>query len=159
MGITVQIDNRKDFEAIAEMIQPGVLADIVDLGMQPNPFKNGAMQHKVRFVWIVAEEDSEGRQKRVFERFTLSLNEKATLRKRIKEIRGRDLNAEESAPGASFDIETLVGSQRVLVLTQEDAKKPGDKPFIKVTATMPSKKGQTVTVPSDFVRAKDKPTQ
>src|SRR5947209_4867321 len=106
MGLSVSIDNTREFETVTEMIQPAVLADIVDKGMVPNKFKPGTTQHKCYFVWIVAEEDSEGRSKRVFESFTVSLNEKATLRKRLKEF------------GATFegpiDLDSYIGTKRML---------------------------------------------
>lgn len=150
MSLTVSIDNKKDFEQVTEMIQPAVLADIVDKGQVPNKFKPGTMQHKCYFVWIVAEEDSEGHNKRVFESFTVSLNEKASLRKRLKELGFKDFEA-----GKPFDLDSLIGTQRVLVLAAEDSES-GGKPFIKITATMPLKKGQAaVSIPADFVRKQD----
>lgn len=155
MSLEVSIDNRKDFEAVTEMIQPAVLADIVDKGQVPNKFKPGTTQHKCYFVWILAEEDSEGKNKRVFESFTVSLHEKATLRKRVKELRGKDVEA-----GEKLDLESFIGTKRVLVMSQEDSAEPGGKPFTKVLATQPVKKGMVAPdVPADFIRKKDKPQQ
>src|SRR5581483_3372274 len=132
------------------MIQPGVLADIVDKGQVPNKFKPGTTQHKCYFVWIVAEEDSDGNPKRVFESFTVSLNEKATLRKRLKEFGFTNFEA-----GKPFNLDSLIGTKRVLVLSAEDGQ--DGRQFIKVTATMPLKKGQTAPdIPADFVRKQDK---
>ena len=151
MGLSVSIDNTKEFEAVTEMIQPGVLADIVDKGQVPNKFKPGTTQHKCYFMWIVAEEDSEGRNKRVFESFTVSLNEKARLRARLKELGYKDF-----APGQPFDLDSLIGTKRMLVLAAEDGE--NGKTFIKVTATMAMKKNQPgVDIPSDFVRKQDQP--
>lgn len=150
MALSVQIDNTKDFEQVTEMIQPGVLADIVDKGQVPNKFKPGTTQHKCYFVWIVAEEDSDGRNKRVFESFTVSLHEKAGLRKRLKEMGYTDFQ-----PGVPFDLEQLIGTKRTLVLSAEDSE--NGKPFIKVTATMALRKGQaSVDIPADFVRKQDR---
>ena len=154
MGIVATIDNRKDFEPVTEMIQPGVLADIVDKGQVPDSFNPGKTKHKCYFVWLLAEEDTEGRNKRVFKSFTVSLHEKASLRKHIKELTGKDVT------GESFDLDSLIGIKRLLVLAQEDAKEPGGKPFTKITATMPLKKGQTAPeIPADFVRKQDQPAQ
>lgn len=157
MGLSVQIDggSGKEFEAISEMLQPGVLADIVDKGMVPNKFKPGAEQHKCYFMWIVAEEDSEGRNKRVFQSFTVSLNEKASLRKFLATLGIKDFEA-----GKPFDLESLIGTKRMLVLNQEDSQEKGGKPFIKITATMPLKKGApSVDIPADFVRKQDQPAK
>jgi hypothetical protein len=149
MGLSVQIDSGgKDFEAVTEMLQPAVLADIVDKGVVPNKFKPGTTQHKCYFVWIVAETDSEDRNKRVFQSFTVSLNEKASLRKFLGTLGIKEF------PSA-FDLDTLIGTKRMLVLSEEDSK-DGGKPFLKITATMALKKGQTAPdIPADFVRKQD----
>lgn len=150
MGLQVQIDGGgKEFEAVTEMIQPAVLADIVDKGMVPNKFKPGTEQHKCYFVWLVSEEDSEGRNKRVFQSFTVSLNEKASLRKFLS-----TLGIKEFQDGR-FDLDSLIGTKRMLVLSEEDGK-DGGKPFLKITATMALKKGQVgPDIPKEFVRKQD----
>ena len=162
MGLSVEIDGGgKAFEVVTEMIQPAVLADIVDKGMVPNKFKGPgpdgkpAMQHKCYFVWIVAEEDAEGRNKRVFESFTVSLNEKATLRKRLKDFGLTDAKiAEMKAAGQTVDLDSYIGTKRLLVLSEEDGQ--DGKKFIKVMATSTLKKGQVAPdIPSDFTRKQD----
>jgi hypothetical protein len=101
-------------------------------------------------VWIVAETDSEDRNKRVFQSFTVSLNEKATLRKFLGTLGIKDFSA------GAFDLDTLIGTKRMLVLSEEDSK-DGGKPFLKITATMALKKGQTAPeIPADFTRKQDK---
>lgn len=152
MGLIASVDNRKDFEPITEMIQPGVLADIVDKGEVPNKFKPGTVQPKCMFVWILAEEDSEGRNKRVFETFTVSLNEKATLRKRLK-----DFGKTEYAKGETLELDQFIGQKRMLVMAEEDGD--NGKKFVKVTATMKLTKGQNVDIPKEFVRRQDQPAR
>lgn len=153
MALQVSIDAKTEFEPVTEMIQPGVIADVVDKGLVPNKFKPGTMQHKCYFVWIVAEEDSEGRPKRVFESFTVSLNEKSRLRARLKELGYKDFE-----PGKPFELDSLIGTQRMLVLAAEDGE--NGKTYIKITATMALKKGQQpVKVPADFIRKQDQPAQ
>ena len=66
------------------------------------------MQHKCYFVWIVAEEDNEGRNKRVFESFTVSLHEKSRLRARLKEM-----GYKEFAPGQPFEVD--VDNRRISI--------------------------------------------
>lgn len=145
MGLTVSIDSGgKEFTPVQEMIQPGVLADIVDKGMVENKFKPGTQQHKCYFVWLVEEEDEDGRNKRVFQSFTVSLNEKSSLRKFLKTLGITEF------PEA-FDLETLIGTKRILVLSSEDGA--NGKTYVNITATMPLKKGQPgVSIPADFVR-------
>lgn len=156
MSLSVEIDGGgKEFEAVTEMIQPGVIADIVDKGMVDNKFKPGTQQHKCYFVWIVAEEDTGGRNKRVFQSFTVSLNEKSSLRKFLG-----TLGYKEFAAGTPFVLDSLIGTKRMLVLSQEDSAEKGGKPFLKITATMALKHGQKgVDVPADFVRKQDQPAK
>ena len=154
MGLSVQIDGGgKEFELVDDLIQGAVLADIVDKGMVDNRYKPGTKVHKCYFVWIMSEEDSDGKPKRVFESFTVSMNSKATLRKRYKELTGKkdaDIDA-----GPAIDLDSLIGTKRVLVLSKEDGD--NGKPYVKVTATMPLKKGQTAPdIPADFVRKQDR---
>jgi hypothetical protein len=164
VGLTVDISGGgKDFEQVEDLIQNAVLADIVDKGLVPNKYKKAEpgkpepMVHKCYFVWIVAEEDSDGKNKRVFESFTVSLDGKATLRKRYKELTGKkdeDLEAMK-ANKQKADLDALIGAKRKLVLSKEDGS--NGKPFIKVQATMPVKKGEaTPDIPADFVRKQDR---
>lgn len=158
MGVVASANgsDRKNFEPATEMIQQAVLADIVDKGMVDNKFKPGSKQHKCYFVWILEEQDTEGRNKRVFESLTVSLHEKATLRKRVKEFgavftKGPD--GKELIDGsADLDLDKYIGTKRTLVLSSEDGT---DGTYIKVLATQkPSGKG--VDVPADFVRKQDR---
>lgn len=155
MGISVQIDSTRDFEPVTEMIQPAVLADIVDKGLVDNKFKPGTKQQKCYFVWLVAEEDENGKPKRVFESFTVSLNEKATLSKRLKDFGFNEAAREELRKSKKpLDLEQYIGTERMLVMSEEDGE--NGKKFIKVTATMALKKGQSAPdIPSDFVRKQD----
>jgi hypothetical protein len=150
LGLSVSIDNSRDFEPVLEMIQPGVIADVVDKGLVANKFKPGTKQRKCYIVWLVQEEDENGKNKRVFESFTVSLHEKASLRKRLK-----DLGIKEFEPGVPFDLDSIIGTQRMLVLASEDGD--NGKTYVRVTATMALKKGQpAVEIPADFVRKQDK---
>lgn len=158
MGIKAKIDaGGKDFEVIEDLIQGAVLADVTDKGMVDNSFKPGTKVHKCGFVWLVAEEDTEGRSKRVFETFTVSMHEKASLRKRYKELTGKkdaDLEAMQTAH-EDADLDALIGTKRMLVLSREDGE--NGKPYLKVTATMPLKKGMSAPdIPKGFVRKQDK---
>ncbi len=151
MGITASAKEGagKDFELASEMIQQGVLADVVDKGMVPNKFKPGTTQHKAYFVWILEEQDSEGRNKRVFESFTVSLHEKARLRVRLKEL---GVKIEKDT---TVDLDSLIGTKRTLVLSTEDGQ-DGGKPFVRILATQKAQ-GKGMSIPEGFVRKQDQP--
>lgn len=158
MGVTASASGEgKKFEQPVELIQQAVLADVTDKGMVPNKFKPGTTQHKAYFTWILAEVDSENRNKRIFQGFTVSLHEKATLRKILiqfgmKVTKGPD--GKELFDGQKdVDLDKYIGSKRTLVLSSED----GDdgETYIRVLATQkPS--GEGVEIPADFVRKQDR---
>lgn len=151
MGVVASAQGEgKKFEKPAEMIQQAVLADVVDKGMVPNKFKPGTTQHKAYFVWICEELDSEGKNKRVFDGFTVSLHEKASLRKRLKEF-GAVIDKD-----TKIDLDQYIGTKRTLVLSSED----GDdgEPYIKLLATQ-KPQGKGVDIPADFVRKQDQPAK
>jgi hypothetical protein len=130
------------------MIQTAVLADIVDKGDVPNKFKPGTTQRKCYFVWLVEEQDEDGRNKRVFQSFTVSLHEKASLRKFLASLGIKEFDG-------AFDLETLIGTKRKLVLSEEDGN--DGKKYVRITATMPLKKGEAAPdIPKDFVRKQDR---
>jgi hypothetical protein len=158
MGLQVSIDSTSKFERepIQNMIQPGVLADVVDKGIVEVTYAGETKkQHKCYIVWLLEELDGEGRNKRVFQNFTLSLHEKATLRKFLG-----TLGLKEFVPGKPFDLDTLIGTKRMLVLSEEDSTtKPGEK-YVRVTGTTALPKGNKgVEIPADFVRAQDRPAK
>lgn len=139
MAITVSINSGKDFEPVSEGVHNAVLGDVVDKGMQQTAFGE---KHKVMFVWLTDEADEDGKTKYVFQSFTASLHEKATLRKAVKAIRlGKDID------GDSFDIETLVGSQVQLVIQHNEAN--NGKVYANVASIL-KPKGPAVVLPSDF---------
>jgi hypothetical protein len=160
--VTAQGGEGKKFEKPTEMIQQGVLADIVDQGMKPNKFKPGTMQHKAYFVWILEEKDSEGRNKRAFEFYTVSADKKANLRKRLTEFGAKFTagpDGKELIDGQpSLELDKYIGVKRTIVLSVEDPREPGGEPFVKVLATQkPS--GAGVDIPADFVRKQDQPAK
>jgi hypothetical protein len=157
MGITVDISGGgKDFELAEDLYQAGVLADIVDKGLIDNKYKPGTKVHKCYFVWILSELDSDGRNKRVFESYTVSLDVKAGLRKRAKEFGVTDAQLEDlKAKKTKFDLDQFIGIKRMLVLNKEDGK--DGKVRVSVTATMPLPKGNKgVDIPADFQRKQDR---
>jgi len=148
MGVVASAQGEgKKFEQPQEMIQQAILADVVDKGMVPNKFKPGTMQHKAYFTWILEEVDSDGKNKRVFDGFTVSLHEKASLRKRLKEF-GAKIEKD-----TKLDLDTYIGTKRTLVLSTEDGN-DGEQ-YVRILATKPPQ-GKGVEIPADFVRKQDK---
>jgi hypothetical protein len=140
----------KEFPLLAEGVQQVVIAEIKDLGMVPvnplilaknradaqkkgeDPNKVKTEQHKVRFRYVDANGDS------IIEQFTVSLHKNSRLLPRVTSILGRD-------PGASFDLETLVGKQIQIVVTHTEN---GGKKYANVQAVLKPAPGQNVPIPT-----------
>ncbi len=98
-------DEARDFEPIPTGNQPGVCSAIHDLGMQPG--FQGKIQHKVAFVFELAELRTEGEftGKRfiVCKTYNFTLNERSNLSKDLESWRGRVFTAEERT-GFELDV-------------------------------------------------------
>jgi hypothetical protein len=162
MGVkaTANGGDGKKFEKPTEMIQQGIIADLTDKGMVSVTYAGKTkQQHKAYFTWILEEKDSEGRNKRVFQSFTVSLHEKARLRAIVKEF-GVKITKDPANPKKELfdgqpdvELEQFIGLQRTLVMSTED----GDdgEPYVKILATQkPS--NTKLEIPADFVRKQDK---
>lgn len=134
------------FELPNEGVQAAVLADIVDKGIVETKF---GKKPKLQFTWILQEADSKGRQKRVFETFTASLNEKATLRKRLSQMGAKFTEGQKE-----FDVESYLGYQATLVIGYADGT--GGEKYANVLSVMKPAAGQDVQIPEDFTRKQDR---
>lgn len=125
--------------------QPGVIADIVDLGLVDTAF---GKKDRVRFVFVLAEKDAEGRQKRVFITATKSMNEKATLRKTLVK-----LGAKIDPKAKTVNLEPFVGQQVNLFIEIETGD--DSKEYPKILAFRKPAAEQNVQA-ENFTRAKDR---
>jgi hypothetical protein len=142
----------KNFEIAKEGTTQAVLAGVKDLGMVDTSF-NGVTKkvHKVNFIWELAELDTEGLPKLIFEKFTLSLHPKSQLYKRIKGLFNKEVPA-------TLDLEKLIGTQTQLVLVHNEGKdKNGQsRVYANIAATLKLQPGQgkLEIVPLDKVISK-----
>jgi hypothetical protein len=152
MGIVVKINAKKDYEKVSEGMHQAVLADIVELGVEQTKF---GPKDRVRLVWITDEADKEGRSKLVFEKFTLSLHEKAGLAKRFKSIG----IAVPTANDAEFDLDKALGTNARLVIQHSEPTPDGDVYANVASALKADPKATRLSIPKDFVRQQDKPAK
>lgn len=125
----------------------GVIVDVVDLGKIKGKFGE---KPKVRIVWTLNANDSEGNPFRTAQQVTASMNEKATLFNIIKDVDGE-------APSNSYDLDLLIGKSRKLYIKKE--KGADGKWYSNIKAIMPLGNLPALAVPANFVRAKDKVQQ
>lgn len=126
---------------------------LIDLGTQTSErFGNSA--HKIRISWEVFGEDEagqpltierDGRQMpmTVSSEYTLSLNDKALLRKVLASWRGKDFTADEAK---GFDISKLLGAYCLLNVTNSEGA--NGKTYANVSGVTPLPKAMSASKPA-----------
>lgn len=157
MPIIASARSGKEFEKPETGMYHGVLADVVDLGDVTTTYDGKSKtQHMIRMVWYldclgkdkVNFPDTFGKQLSVAERFNLSLDERANLYARLKQI----LN---TAPPPEYDVEQLIGITRKVFIIRETGDNGKEYANIKgISAADPS---VTVSIPQGFQRRSAKP--
>lgn len=121
------------FEQATAGKQPAVVARFEDIGTQETKFGDRA---QCRIVYVLAELDSNGRQKRMSQTLTASLHEKSKLSALLTQILG-------SVPD-EFNSELLIGKQVVLNLgtvVKDGAER------VRLYGVEPAPAGQNVQIP------------
>jgi hypothetical protein len=148
---TAKSDSGKDFQPAPPGVHQAVCVDVVDLGILEVTYKGETKkQHKVNLAWQINEDRDDGKPYLVFKRYTLSLSEKATLRKDLESWRGRKFTRDEEM---GFDLENVIGVNCLLNITHNQV---GDKTYANVVSIMPLAKGMPSMGARDYVRKVDR---
>lgn len=131
-----------------------VCCDVVDLGVLKVSFGGkDKQQHKIYISWQVEEDMPDGKPFIASKRYTLSLHEKAGLRKDLESWRGRPFNEEELQ---GFDLEKLIGAPCFLNVLQE--AKNGET-YTNVKAIMKLPKTTPALSVREYIRVVDREPQ
>lgn len=142
-------DNNKNFERPESGMFLGTIIDVVDLGKVTTQF---GIKTKVRIVWVLDKNNSEGEPFRVIYQATASMNERAKLFEMVKSILG-------VAPSIPFDAEVLIGhSNQLYIVRETNAVTKKDFAAVKVVLPLPPS-ATPPRAPQGFVRSKDKVAQ
>jgi hypothetical protein len=129
-----------NFEPVPQGPHTAICDMFVDLGLQETTGKYaGKVQHKIYLRWQIPalrlsyEKDGEQFEgpMTIGAKFTLSLHEKAALRKILKSWRGRDFTAPELK---QFDVETILGAPCLISVSH--APKDGGGVYANVDTVM-----------------------
>ena len=141
-----------NFTPCPEGLHQACCVDVVDLGFVKGPFGE---KHKVEIRWQTEMENPETQRRfEVRSWFTLSLHEKASLRKTLEAWRGRKFTETELQ---GFDLEKLLGVNcqvQVIHNITDDGKV-----FDNVQAVVGHNPKVPKLVPLDYVRVKDRAAQ
>jgi hypothetical protein len=126
-----------------------VCAFVSDIGFQEGEYQGEKnVMHKVIVSWELSEKMKDGRPFMMSKYYTLSLGDKANLKKDLESWRGKVFTEEERA---GFDIEKLIGANCLLTVIAHKADKdkrviagiaalPRTMPKIAISQTEPSEK-------------------
>lgn len=118
-----------NFKRVPAGVHIGRCFSLIDLGTQLTSGQFGEkLQHKIRIGWELFGEDEEGKPLTIevdgrempmviSKSYTVSLHEKANLRKELAQWRGRDFTEEEAK---AFDISKLVGAYCMVNVTTSE---------------------------------------
>jgi len=138
----------KSFAQAPEGLFAACCCDCQNLGLLQGAY---GPKHKVRLVWQLDLMTDEGRPYEVARVYTLSLHERAALRKDLESWRGRAFTEKELD---GFDLERLLGVNCQIQVVQ----RLGDDGTIyaNVATVISPAKGHAKLAPVDFVRLKDR---
>lgn len=131
----------------------GICCDVVDLGLVKTVYGGKTKtQPKIRVVWQTGEYQESGKPFYVSKRYTLSLHEKAALRKDLETWRGRPFTNEELE---GWDVEAVLGAAAMLAVTHNAVQ---GSVWANVQAVMKPPKGMPVpALDASYIRVKDRP--
>ena len=136
-----------------------VCCAVWDLGLQKTTYKGEEkIQHKIIIAWEITEKinqpDSEYHDKPYMlnKKYTLSLGDKANLRKDLESWRGVPFSESDLKNG--FDLEKLYGINCYIGIKHEPDRNDASKVYANVTAILPPPKGYEKITP---LRARDEP--
>lgn len=151
MPIIATAGDSKQFTPAPAGVHQAVCVDVIDKGWLEVTYAGKTKkQHKVTIAWQIDETRDDGKRFLVFKRYTLSLNEKATLRKDLESWRGRAFTLEEEI---GFDVETVIGVNCLLNIQHNNV---ADKTYANVVAVMPLAKLMGKMQPADYIREQDR---
>jgi hypothetical protein len=134
-------------------LHQAVCVDVIDMGVIEVTYAGKTKrQHKVRLAWQIADLNPEdGKRYLAQRRYTLSLDDKASLRKDLESWRGKPFTLDELN---GFDLEVLIGVNCQINVAHEN--KNGET-YANVTAIVPLGRGmQKLGLDGTYIRVKDR---
>lgn len=143
MGFIAKDNGGGDFKRVPAGAYIGRCYSVIDLGTQLSTGQYGdKMQHKIQIRWELFGEDEQGNPLTInvdgrempltiSKSYTVSLHEKAGLRRDLAAWRGRDFTDEEAL---GFDVSKLVGAYCMVNVTTSET---GGKTYSNVAGLTP----------------------
>lgn len=133
MPLVATAGSNKSFKPVPAGVHDAICSHVIDLGFEYSE-KFQKEDRKIMIIWEVNEPAENGLPMTISRRYTLSLNEKATLRKDLRGWRGADFTDEQLK---GFDVEVLKGKQCQLHILHNE--KDG-KTYANIASVLPKGK-------------------
>lgn len=152
----VAYDAGQKFTPAPEGQFASVCCDIVDLGTVESSYQGKiTKKHKVRIVFQLSEIGEMGKPFLVSQWFTLSMNEKANLRKFMEDWRGKKYT--EAEIDAGVPVTRMLGIGAFLQIVHNERQ---GKVYANVSTIMRLPKGmEAPKIDASYVRVKDRPVE
>jgi len=138
-----------DFKPVPEGVHDALCVFIIDAGYEHSEEWNKEI-HKVYICWEINEPMTDGRPFMISKKYTLSLSDKAALRKDLEGWRGKKFTDEQLK---GFDIEVLKGLQCMLQIIHTEKN---GKIYANIQTVLPKSKTsvpmtQVVEAPPEWI--------
>lgn len=139
-----------DFEPCPAGPQQLVCCDVVDMGIVDVSWQGQIKrQHKIQIRWQSADHQAkDGKPALLIQRYTLSMHEKANLRKTLEAWRGKPFASDDEAE--AFDIESVIGANGYGNVIHRQGDKGGT--FANLASIMPLPKTMPKIKPQGYER-------
>lgn len=131
------------FEPVGEGLHTAICTSVIDLGDQYNE-RFGNKQRKVRITWEVDDEtvtvDGEEKPRIISKEYTLSLSDKATLRRDLESWRGAKFSDDDIYVDG-FDLQNILGKPCQITVVHNVSK--SGKTYADIAGIVPLQKGMT----------------
>lgn len=130
MGFIAKDSGGGNFKRVPVGVFIGRCYSLIDLGTQTITDQHGTKdQHKIRLSWELFGDDENGEPLTIdvdgkmmpltiSKKYTMSLHEKATLRRDLTAWRGKDFSDEEAK---AFDVSKLIGAYCMINVTESES--------------------------------------
>lgn len=153
--ITAKADASKTWAKASEGQAQCVLVDVINLGMHPESYMGGPtrMTHKCALIWQIDEINPDTMKPfEMSKEFTVSMSEKANLRKFLGMWRGKTYSDEEALEkGAPLHL--LYAVNGFMQIEHKQSKSNPERSYATIVSVTPLPKGMKKMEPLEYTRS------
>lgn len=152
--ITARADKSASWAKATEGQAQCVLVDVINLGIHQESYMGGPpkMTHKCALVWQIDEVNPDtGKRFEMSKEFTVSMSEKANLRKFLGMWRGKSYTDEEAMEGAP--LHKLYAVNGLMQIEHKQSKSNPDRTYANIVSVTGLPKSMKKLEPQEYARS------